>query len=211
MVRKIKISTASEHDTLHFEAVLDPSNTNRNVLADKGYVDGEREDKLTRQGWRMYIQRKGSKDKPIPETPKRRNTRIAKTRARIEHVFAGLAEMGGKGLRTIGLARATLQLIGRSLHTICGAWSTCRRLRSRRSDARSPSGLHKTRLSAHKTGGKRLGLTSKNATAGIATGDYAEITGNSRYPIEVKNSVPGLLGLFVGFFRINLLVDICNM
>ncbi|WP_373890140.1 hypothetical protein [Massilia sp. DJPM01] len=32
------------------------------------------------------------------------------SRARIEHVFAGLAEMGGKGLRMSRLARATLQL-----------------------------------------------------------------------------------------------------
>lgn len=110
LVRKIKVSTASEHDTLHFEDVLDPANTNRNILADKGYVDGEREARLSKQGWRMHIQRKGSKDKPISETQKRRNDRIAKTRARIEHVFAGLAQMGGKALRSIGLARATLHL-----------------------------------------------------------------------------------------------------
>ena len=48
LVRKIKVSTASEHDTLHFEAVLDPANTSRDVLADKGYVDGEREARLER-------------------------------------------------------------------------------------------------------------------------------------------------------------------
>ena len=110
LVRKIVVSTASEHDTLHFERVLDPSNTNCDILADKGYVDGEREARLNQQGWRMRIQRKGSKDKPISETQKRRNTRIAKTRARVEHVFAGLAQLGGKSLRSIGLARATLQL-----------------------------------------------------------------------------------------------------
>ncbi len=110
LVRKIIVSTASEHDTLHFEGVLDPTNTNRDVLADKGYVDGEREARLNQKGWRMRIQRKGSKDKPISETQKRRNTRIAKTRARVEHVFAGLAQLGGKSLRSIGLARATLQL-----------------------------------------------------------------------------------------------------
>ena len=110
LVRKIVVSTASEHDTLHFEGVLDPANTNRDILADKGYVDGEREARLTKQGWRMHIQRKGSKGKPISETQKRRNTRIAKTRARVEHVFAGLAQLGGKSLRSIGLARATLQL-----------------------------------------------------------------------------------------------------
>ena len=110
LVRKIIVSTASEHDTLHFEGVLDPTNTNRDILADKGYVYGEREARLNQQGWRMRIQRKGSKDKPISETQKRRNTRIAKTRARVEHVFAGLAQLGGKSLRSIGLARATLQL-----------------------------------------------------------------------------------------------------
>jgi IS5 family transposase len=110
LVRKIKVSAASEHDTLHFEDVLNPNNTNRNVLADKGYVDGEREDRLTKQRWRMHIQRKGTKDKPISETQQRRNRRIAKTRARVEHVFAGLAQLGGKAVRSIGLPRATLHL-----------------------------------------------------------------------------------------------------
>ncbi|MES2264726.1 MAG: IS5 family transposase [Pseudomonadota bacterium] len=110
LVREIKVRTASEHDTLHFEDVLDPANTNRNILADKGYVDGEREARLSQQGWRMHIQRKGSKGKPISAAQQRRNHRIAKTRARIEHVFAGLAHMGGKALRCIGLARATLHL-----------------------------------------------------------------------------------------------------
>ena len=110
LVRRIKVSTASEHDTLHFESVLDPANTNRDILADKGYVDGEREARLNKQGWRMQIQRKGSKGKPISATQKRRNTRIARTRARVEHVFAGLSQLGGKSLRSIGLARAKLQL-----------------------------------------------------------------------------------------------------
>jgi len=110
LVRKIKVSTASEHDTTHFEDVLDPANTNRNILADKGYIDSEREVRLGQQGWRMHIQRKGSKDKPISDTQQLRNRRIAKTRARIEHVFAGLAQMGGKALRSIGLSRATLHL-----------------------------------------------------------------------------------------------------
>lgn len=109
-MRKIKVSTASEHDTLHFKEVLDPANTNCNIFANKGYVNGEREERLGKQGWRMQIQRKGSQDKPISGAQERRNKRIAKTRARIEHVFAGIAQLGGKAPRTIGLARATLQL-----------------------------------------------------------------------------------------------------
>ncbi|MGK5077273.1 transposase [Janthinobacterium sp. HLX7-2] len=95
---------------MHFEEVIDPASTNCDIDADKGYVDGEREMRLKGQGWRMHIQRKGSKNKPISETQERRNKRIAKTRARVEHVFAGLAQMGDKVLRSIGLARATLHL-----------------------------------------------------------------------------------------------------
>ncbi|MBA5689402.1 IS5 family transposase [Rugamonas apoptosis] len=109
-IRKIKVSTASEHDTQHFEAVIDPGNTSREIYADKGYVAGEREARLKGRGWRMYIQRKGSKDKPLSEAQERHNKRIAKPRARVEHVFAGLAQLGGKVLRTIGLAHATLHL-----------------------------------------------------------------------------------------------------
>lgn len=82
----------------------------RDLYANKGYVDGEREARLKGQGWRGHIQRKGSKDKPISETQERRNKRIAKIRARVEQVFAGLAQMGDKVLRSIGLARATLHL-----------------------------------------------------------------------------------------------------
>jgi IS5 family transposase len=110
LIRKIKISTASEHDTLHFEDVIDPVNTSRDIYADKGYVDHKREARLKEQGWRMHIQRKGSEAKPLSEAQERRNRRIAKPRARVEHIFAGLAQLGGKMLRSIGLARATLHL-----------------------------------------------------------------------------------------------------
>jgi len=80
--------------------VLDEANTSRAVLADKGYVDGERSARLASAAWRMFIQRNGGKHKPLSETQERHNRRIAKTRARVEHVFAGLAQMGQKTLRS---------------------------------------------------------------------------------------------------------------
>jgi IS5 family transposase len=104
------ISTASAHDTKHFEAALDTANTSRLVLADKGYADGPREVRLTQAGWRLEIQRKAKKGKEISAFQKQRNTRIATTRARGEHVFATMKQMGGGLVRTIGLARATVQL-----------------------------------------------------------------------------------------------------
>lgn len=104
------ISTASEHDTKHFEAALDTANTSRVVLADKGYADRPREVRLKKAGWRMEIQRKAKKGKKLSACQKQRNTRIAKTRARGEHVFATVKQMGGGLVRTIGLARAKVQL-----------------------------------------------------------------------------------------------------
>ena len=110
-MRKIRISTASEHDTRHFESVLDPVNTSADVYADKGYVDKAREARLTRQGHRLHIQRKAKAGQPLSTCQKRRNTRI---RARVEHPFAALIQMGGKTLRTIGLTRADFQLHGKA-------------------------------------------------------------------------------------------------
>lgn len=147
LVRKIKVSTASEHDTTHFEDVLDPANTKRNILADKGYVDSEREARLGKQGWRMHIQRKGSKDKPIFDAQQRRNLRIAKTRARIEHVFAAMAQMDGKALRSIGLARATLHLNWKVAAFNLQRLVCLKEAGSRRSDARGPPGPSKSGIS----------------------------------------------------------------
>jgi IS5 family transposase len=110
LIRKIKISTADEHDTLHLDDVLDSGNTSRALYADKGYIDKKREAGLKAKGWQVNIQRKAHKNKKLSACQKRRNTRIAKTRARVEHVFASLEQLGGKGLRSIGLARAKLQL-----------------------------------------------------------------------------------------------------
>ncbi|WP_198389015.1 transposase [Burkholderia ubonensis] len=88
--------------------MLDGGNTTREVWADKGYLDGERERRLGKAGWRLHIQRKGQPGKPLSECKERSNRRIAKFRARVEHMFAALEQMSGKILRSIGLARATL-------------------------------------------------------------------------------------------------------
>ena len=48
--------------------------------------------------------------KPLSACQKKRNGRIAKTRARVEHPFAQIRHMGGKLIRTIGQARATVAM-----------------------------------------------------------------------------------------------------
>ena len=105
-IRTIKTDTASTHDSQHFEAVFDAFNTSSDVYADRGYPSEEREAWLKEKGFRNQIQRKGKRNKPLSECQQRRNKRIAKVRARVEHVFGAMAQMGGKLVRTIGQARA---------------------------------------------------------------------------------------------------------
>ena len=110
IVRQIATGTASTHDSQHFDNVFDTSNTSRDVYADRGYPSEDREAWLKAKGFRNPIQRKGTRNKPLSECQQRRNHRIAKTRARVEHVFAAIEQMGGKTIRTIGQARASFAM-----------------------------------------------------------------------------------------------------
>lgn len=98
-IRRIVTDTASTHDSQHFEAIMDSANTSRDVYADRGYPSD-----------RNRIQRKGHRNRPLSEARQRHNHRIAKTRARVEHVFAAIEQMGGKLIRTIGQARANFAM-----------------------------------------------------------------------------------------------------
>ena len=58
LIRQVKVSTASENDTLHLEDVLDHANTGRDLYGDKGYVDGERERRLKAGGYTSNARRR---------------------------------------------------------------------------------------------------------------------------------------------------------
>ncbi|MBU2728837.1 IS5 family transposase [Acidithiobacillus caldus] len=109
-VRTWIADTAKVHDSQHLEAALDEWNTSAEIYADKGYVGAEREERLREQGYRPQIQRKAKPGKPLSACQERRNQRIAKVRARVEHVFAAITQWGGKKIRTIGQARATFAM-----------------------------------------------------------------------------------------------------
>lgn len=110
LIRKVETDTASTHDSQHFDNVIDTGNTSRDVYADRGYPSEAREAQLARGGLRTRIQRKGHANKPLSECQQQRNRSIAKVRARVEHVFAVIDQMGGKLVRTIGQARANVAL-----------------------------------------------------------------------------------------------------
>jgi transposase, IS5 family len=110
LIRKVIITDAAVADTCIFEDLLDPNNTSRDVYADRGYPSARREADLNQAGWRVHIQRKGTATKAISATQKRRNRGIATPRARVEHVFGALAQMGGKLVRCMGIVRTRFAL-----------------------------------------------------------------------------------------------------
>ena len=110
VIRKLITDTASVHDGQHFEGVLDGWNTSAEVYADRGYPSREREESLQAKGYRSHIQRKGNRNHPLSECQQRRNRRIARIRARVEHVFAAIEQLSSKRIRTIGQARADFAL-----------------------------------------------------------------------------------------------------
>jgi IS5 family transposase len=110
VIRTIQTGTASTHDSQHFDALLSTANTSRDVYADKGYPSQKRDAALNTAGYRNHLQRKGQRNHPLSPRQEQRNRRIAKVRARVEHPFAAIAQMGGKLVRTIGQARANFAM-----------------------------------------------------------------------------------------------------
>ena len=91
--------------------MIDPDNTNADVWADSAYRSRETECKLKSRGHRGHIHHKGKRNKPLSERKQAVNQKRSRIRARVEHVF-GYQEnsMGGKLIRTIGLARASAKI-----------------------------------------------------------------------------------------------------
>ncbi|MBS0608046.1 MAG: transposase [Proteobacteria bacterium] len=75
-------------------------------MPNSGYLSARRSEMLKALDYREHIQRKGQKNKPLSACQKKRNTRSAKIRARVEHPFAQMRHMGGKLIRTIGQAHS---------------------------------------------------------------------------------------------------------
>lgn len=107
-VRRFSVSSASVHDSQHFEGVLDESQKGEAVYADGAYRSRERVQALAEKGFIDRLHHKGHKHRPLTEAQKETNRTLSSVRVRVEHVF-GYQEnsMGGKFLRSIGMARAT--------------------------------------------------------------------------------------------------------
>ena len=111
LIRKWDATDASVHDSQTLDDVLDLSNTGKGVWADSAYRSVQIEAGLKAKGLQSRIHRRAARNRPLSERQKSANTTRSRVRARVEHVFGHQQNsMGGKIVRTIGIARARFKI-----------------------------------------------------------------------------------------------------
>ena len=110
LIRRFEVTAASVADNQVFDALIDPDNTNAAIWADAAYRSKACERALKGAGYRSHIHTKGQANRPISACQQQTNRKRSKKRCRGEHVFAAQQAMGGKLVRTIGLARARVKI-----------------------------------------------------------------------------------------------------
>jgi transposase, IS5 family len=107
LIRRYAETDAAVHDSQKLDAVLDKCNTSNQVWADSAYRSAQTEAKLKARGYKSRIHRRGARNHPLCKRQQTANTTRSRVRARVEHVFGDQQNgMGGKLVRTIGMARA---------------------------------------------------------------------------------------------------------
>ena len=111
LIRKWDATDAAVHDSQKLDDVLDLSNTGKGVWADSAYRSVQIEAGLKAKGLQSHIHRRAARNRPLSERQKSANTTRSRVRARVEHVFGHQQNsMGGKIVRTIGIARARFKI-----------------------------------------------------------------------------------------------------
>ncbi|MFP6888788.1 MAG: transposase, partial [Nitrospinota bacterium] len=86
-------------------------NTCSKVWADSAYRSGDAERRLKEIGFISQVHRRGKRGKPLSKYQGHVRARRTRVRDRVEHVFAFQeSAMGGKLVRTIGIARARTKI-----------------------------------------------------------------------------------------------------
>jgi transposase, IS5 family len=111
LIRTFAVTPANVHDSQVLDDLIDPDNEDPGVCADAAYRNEETETVLADAGYGSHICEKGQAGQPLTAEQQGQNRRRSKTRSRVEHVF-GFQQysMGGKRVRTIGLARAEVTI-----------------------------------------------------------------------------------------------------
>ncbi len=110
LIRTWDASAANAHDGARLPVLISKDNTASGVWADTAYRSKKNEAFLADGMFTSHIHQKRKPRQPLPERIAWANTWRSKIRAQVEHVFAGQKHSMGLGVRTIGIARATIKI-----------------------------------------------------------------------------------------------------
>lgn len=106
-IRRYTVTPASVHDSQVLGQLLDANNRGRGLWGDSAYLSALIVDVLTLMGFEPHINERAYRNQPLTTEQKAANRERSKIRAQVEHIFGDFVmSMGGKLLRSIGLARA---------------------------------------------------------------------------------------------------------
>lgn len=129
MIRSYVVTPAHQADNGQLEGLLEAvAKNDKKVWADSAYYSIEQENRLKEKGYESRITKKPIKNLTAWSPIVRENTRRAKIRKRVEHVFGFIQNsMKGKYFRCVGLIRAKTKLGLKNLvYNICRYEQICR-------------------------------------------------------------------------------------
>jgi len=108
IIMKYSVTSAELHDSRELKNLIEKEK-DRRLYGDSAYT-GKEVQKCIPGKIVNRIHEKGYRNRPLTKTQKRNNTAKSRIRARVEHVFAAMNHFGGITIRTIGIARAEIQI-----------------------------------------------------------------------------------------------------
>jgi IS5 family transposase len=116
IITEFAVTSAEVHDSKLIAELTDEKD---NVIyADSAYMSKKiaRELHKKKQGLKLKIIKRGTRGHMLTERQKRANTKKAKIRCRVEHIFGHISKaMGGKFVRCVGLLRAVCEITLKNL------------------------------------------------------------------------------------------------
>ena len=108
IITRYRVTSAEVHDSQELKNLVEKKKDKR-LYGDSAYT-GEEVQKCIPKQVSNRIHEKGYRNRPLTGTQERNNTAKSRIRSRVEHVFAAMSHFGGITIRTIGIARAELQI-----------------------------------------------------------------------------------------------------
>lgn len=111
LIMSYDVTPASLHDSQAVDDLLESRDRGCRVYADSAYMGDEVRESIEVMGASVQIIRRRGRGRELSKGVKRRNSQIAKHRARVEHVFGAFTnDMKVRVIRCIGMTRARARI-----------------------------------------------------------------------------------------------------